>query len=931
MKNLSSNGIRKEFLKFFEERGHKIFPSDSLVPSNDPTLLFTGAGMNQFKDYFLGKGRSTDVVRAASCQRCLRTADLDQVGKTSYHHTFFEMLGNFSFGDYFKEEAIEWAWEFLTKCLDIPEERLCVSVYEKDEEAYHIWKDRMKIPPERIFKFGEEDNFWPANAPSKGPNGPCGPCSEILYIIDAKLPLEKNNLVELWNIVFTQFDRQGDGTLSPLPRKNIDTGMGLERLATVLQGVSDNFEIDTFSKITSAIKESLHLPVSYTEAKKEVRKDSGEWYNGMIPIGCHEINPGAIISHYRKIADHIRAITFLLADGVYPTNTGRGYVLKKLIRSALIQAIFLKATEPVLFKLVPSVICVMSDFEDYAFLKEREGVIKDILQMEEDKFFNLFHRGRKRLISIAEKLKKEGGNILSGKDAFRLYDENGIPPVYLSELTGGLIQGYNEKEFLEEMEKQKERARQFSNLVDEIFVDSPLLEAQSALQLGEEQFVGYEKLECPMKILFLIKDKEPVEEVGEGDDFQLISDKTCFYGEKGGQVGDTGVIYAEGTEAVVSDTKSFNNLIVHHCQMKKGKLRVGQSVIGKVDFLRRLNIERNHTATHLLQAALREVLGSHIQQSGSLVAPDRLRFDFTHFRPLSSEEISNVEKIVNEKIVEDWKVVTEKKSFAEAKEEGVLAFFGEKYGHTVRVVTIIKSGEKESEFFSKELCGGTHLPSTGLIGCFKIISEGSIASGIRRIEAVTSMKAIEYFNNEHKILDELVKKLGTEPQHLPNKIEKLLDDIKRKDKQIENYQRDRLKDTVKKLDIEIWSGIGKSYRYFGQKCIGYSEKQLRNFIDDLKKEGSVDICLLLNESIDLQKGVSVFLYLSPGVLEKCEQLSASDVLKRILTEPPFCGSAGGRRDFAQGGFKYRPDFREEFLPILASKLKEVLRSYNLIQ
>ena len=757
---MTTDQLRSKFLAFFESKGHPVIPSDSLVPKDDPTVLFTSAGMNQFKDYFLGKRK--DLKRAASCQKCLRTGDLDNVGKTPSHHSFFEMLGNFSFGDYFKEEAIAWAWEFLTKELGMKEEDLWVSVYKDDDEARRIWKDKIKVPEERIVKFGAKDNFWPANAPEDGPNGPCGPCSEIYFDRGEKYGCGKPGCkpgccrrhVEVWNLVFTQFNRTGLNTLEPLPNKNIDTGMGLERLASVMQGVSTNFETDIFKPVIDEIE-------------------------------C--LAGKADITHRNAIADHARAAVFCIADGVLPANTGRGYVLKTLIRRSLVHGKFLGLNEPFLYKLVDSVIRAMKG--GYPDIAERRENISIIIKSEEEKFFRINEDVRADLEILAAALKEAGKDLIPGNRVFYFHDTRGLPIDLMREFASdeGLALDMDGYEKL--MDEQRRKSRGSTKLTGEVFA-----ETLSAAVLGtgsSSKFTGYETLACDAKIIALLKDNKTVGSITVPCEFAVVLDVTPFYGETGGQVGDTGVIKGDGYEVEVTDTKLVERIPVHICRIKSGEVKTGDKVKAEVDGTRRAAIARHHTATHLLQAALRQVLGKHVNQSGSLVAPDRLRFDFTHFKPMSAEEIRAVEALVNENIRKNSALSVSIMDIGEAKKAGATALFGEKYDKNVRVIDI--------RGVSKELCGGTHLRATGEIGLFKIVGEGSVAAGIRRIEAVAGEAAYKNIKESEALLKEIADSLMVRPEMLPKQIEELIFKVGGLEKKLKNFQSGWIKDKAKEL------------------------------------------------------------------------------------------------------------------------------------
>jgi len=706
---MTTNEIRTKFLSFFKSKNHSIIASDSLVPKDDPTVLFTTAGMQQFKPQFLG--HIDGFTRAATCQKCLRTDDLDVVGKTDFHHTFFEMLGNFSFGDYFKKEAIHWAWEFLTRELSLPEDKLWVSVYQEDEEAYSIWVNEILIPKERIVKLGDKSNFWPSNARLNGPNGPCGPCSEIFYDygVNPNCPKGKDcdpdcscgRFSEVWNLVFTQFNRKDGGVLEPLPAKNIDTGMGLERLAAVVQGVRSNYETDNFAAILKVIKDSF---------------------------GAEGAN--ATESEYRIIADHIRAVTIGIADGVTPSNEGRGYVIRKLIVDTTNIIYQSQVTKPLAHTFVGVVVSTMK--EAYPELETAEKDIVEIIKRVEESVFNLIQEKMPELMSEFSKF--EGGIDYTaaaqrlGKLMFFYKDTHGLPSELIHQMIKEnhsiLHEMYEQAVKVEGrlMEEQKNRSRAGSKMTGEVYANQ-----DSGLKLPKTDFLGYSQLKSEAIVLNIMPTVD-----GSG----IALDRTPFYAESGGQVGDTGHLIGPNGKMRVLDTRKINDIYIHYGVIE-GEIKEGDKVQAAVDEPRRQAIKRNHTATHLLQAALRETLGTHIKQQGSLVEEGRLRFDFTHPKGIKPDEIQKIENRLNEFIHRADPVTTEILALEEARKKGALAFFAEKYGQTVRVVSI---GD-----YSREFCGGTHVSSTGDIEAMKIVSEGSVAQGIRRIEALTGKQAVDDF------------------------------------------------------------------------------------------------------------------------------------------------------------------------------------------
>ena len=842
----ATNDLRKAYLEFFKSKGHTIVASDSLVPQNDPSLLFTGAGMNQFKEYFLGVKK--DLKRATTSQKCLRTGDLDEVGRTPFHHSFFEMLGNFSFGDYFKKEAIEWAWEFLTQKLSIPEERLRITVHEKDTEAFELWNKVIGLPKDRIFLCGDKSNFWPANAPKDGPNGPCGPCSEIYFDQNPKIqgtPIDDSGkFAEIWNLVFTQYDRQDGGKLVPLANKNIDTGMGLERLACVLQGKASNFEIDIFLPIHEAILQALGLD------PKKVKTQQ-----------------------LYTISDHLRAAVFSIADGVVPSNEGRGYVIRKLIRRAIWQAHQLmpdqKLAKPFLFKAVSSVVKVMG--EAYPELREAEENIRMVLSQEEERFLRTLEDGLRILKMQLTNYKKDGKKTVPAETVFELYDTFGFP----EELTRGIAEAegfsIDHKGFEKLMEDQRARSKEGSKISAEIFASSGLDKIPT--QIPATVFLGYDTLRTKAKILW---------HQTEGEKATVLLDQTPFYAESGGQVGDQGVIEGQGLKLKIVDTKKLDKYFLHHAEILQGSIKDGVEVNAAVDSALRENIMRNHTATHLLHAALRDTLGSSVRQLGSLVAPDRLRFDFSFGRSVTPEELRAIEKSANNQILSDRPVQKESKSLQDAKKEGALAFFGDKYGDKVRMISIPD--------FSKELCGGIHCDRTGQIGMLIITGESSVASGVRRIEAVTGTHALNYVRNLQDQISGISQTLKVGAADIPARIAKLMENLKAQKKI-------GAQATANLTDIKtLLSGARKA----GSCCILVAMLEnagisaLRDFSNRLREEGQKLVFVIATsqeEKIHVIVGRSADLQKTP--------LDMKDLFGRLSQRLNVSG--GGRSDLVQAG------------------------------
>ncbi|OGW82547.1 MAG: alanine--tRNA ligase [Omnitrophica bacterium RIFCSPHIGHO2_02_FULL_51_18] len=842
---MKTDALRQLYLDFFKSKAHKIFPSDSLVPSDDASLLFTGAGMNQFKPYFLGLKK--DVKRAASCQKCLRTADIGCVGKTAYHHTFFEMLGNFSFGDYFKEEAIEWGWEFVTKELKLSKEKLWVSVFQDDDEAFNVWKTKIGLPESKIVRMDAVDNFWPSNAKLDGPNGPCGPCSEI-YAGEAP-----GKGVEIWNLVFTQFDRQSDMTLLPLPQKNIDTGMGLERTASVLQDVDSSFDIDAFKAIRKELKALLK------SGQDERRRENA-------------------------VMDHIRAAVFCIADGVAPSNIGRGYVIRKLIRAAsdhMAKAGVLESGT--LNKLVPAVVDTMRFA--YPELAKLEKNIKQIIQNEEASYLEVIHTYVPQLKRELASLKKdEAVEAL----AFKYRDTYGVPYDNIVECIEQSGFKLNLERFNEYLEGQKKKSREGTKITSEIFSKDHsyvLIEG-----LPSTEFLGYTKLESEAKLLRIVRDDKSVPVLKTGEEGLVFFDKTPFYAESGGQVGDTGEISARGLKASVFDTQWIEKCAMHQVKVDQGVLEAGNIYTLKIDFQRREDIMKNHTATHLLHGALRKVLGGHVKQSGSLVAPDRLRFDFTHFGAVGADKILEIENLVNVQIQKNTKLDKKLMSKDEAMKEGAIAFFGEKYGEDVRVVCV---GD-----FSKELCGGTHLNSTGEIGFFKITSESSIQAGVRRIEAVTGRWAEKLLLQNKQELKAIIDEFRIEKET------NILGKIKEVKRYVEILKNKAFSLASNKLVEESKNKIEKAKDIKGIKCWDFTLSGAD--LNLIKK----DLAVLDSQNYSYAGVIySTFFgqpsYYIVGSGDSVQRgLNCNEIIKNVNQK--INGQGGGRPNFAVGGLKEPP-------------------------
>jgi len=860
---MTSNEIREKYLKFFESKGHKITPSASLVPS-DPSILLTIAGMVPFKPIFLGQVKSL-LKRATTSQKCIRTNDIENVGKTARHHTFFEMLGNFSFGDYFKEDAIKWAWEFFTEVIGFPEEKLWVSIFKDDDESYDIWHNLIGLPEKRIVRLGEEDNFWKV-----GPTGPCGPCSEI-YIDLGEEKASKGGggvgvderYLELWNLVFMQYNREKDGSLTPLPKQNIDTGLGLERIASVLQKADTDFETDLFLPIIKYVAQNASI--KYKEDKK---KDLA----------------------LKVIADHIRALVFMISDGIVPSNEGRGYVLRMLLRRAFRYGKVINYNQPFLYEVAPVVINLMK--EVYPEIYKEENRIYQVILAEEKRFQETLNIGIQILDNLKAGLKQKNKDKLSGRDAFKLYDTYGFP----LELTRDILEedgyGIEEDDFKNEMKIQRERSRESWAKTKASAEDDKInqkLYLDILKKRGETEFIGYDSVEVKSKVIAITKDDKLVDKAKAGDKCKIYLEKTPFYAEKGGQIGDKGVMTSTSNNNLlveILDTQvPIEGLIVHFAEISKGDMKVDEEVLARVDSSRRKAIARNHTVTHLLHRVLRDVLGEHVKQSGSAVNNHHLRFDFNHFAPLTMEELEKIENLVNEKILDELKVETKISTFDEAKEMGAIALFGEKYGEQVRVVKI---GE-----FSLELCGGTHLNSTSNIGLFKIMNEEGIGSGLRRIEAVTGERALKYIKEKENIINEISDKLQTVSYEIPQKINQIIDNANNMKKKIKiirkklaHYEVDKL--LSKKKEI-------KGVNIISLKVEAEDNNDLRNWGDLIKNKIKSGIVVLGTE-LDNGK-VALLAMVTDDLVQK--GYNAGNIVKAIA--PIVGGKGGGKKTMAQAG------------------------------
>ena len=871
MKYLGLHDIRTEFLKFFESKNHLILPSFSLIPKNDKSLLLIGAGMAPMKKFFTGE-EVPPSKRVTTCQKCIRTGDIDNVGLTDRHATFFEMLGNFSFGDYFKHEVIPWAWEFLTVNLEIPKEDLWVTVYHEDDEAYNIWKDVIGIPEEKIIRLGKDDNFWELEV------GPSGPCSEI-YVDrgleygseDERPGGEGDRFIEVWNLVFTQFDKDEEGNYNPLSHPNIDTGMGLERIATVLQKTDNIFEID-------AIKDIIG----------EIAKVSGKKYGE---------DKKADIS-FRVITDHIRAMTFMISDTIVPSNEGRGYVLRRLIRRAARHGRKLGIKRAFLFEIADMV--MDSWGEQYKELKENRESIKEIIRREEEKFLETIDGGLVRLNAHIEEMKESGEKLLDGKKAFKLYDTYGFPVDLTEEILKEEGLDVDMAGFEEEMNLQKNRARAAR---DDKNVGWANQDNKHLFEGLSNEFLGYEKDECQGNIIRIISDDdEIVDSINQGEKGIVILDQTTFYGESGGQVGDTGEIISDKFKLKVTDTKKTKDgLHLHFVEVEEGNLEKAP-VKTLIDVNRRNNIRRNHSVTHLLHRALKDVLGNHVNQAGSLVMPDRMRFDFSHFKAMSKEEIEKVEKIVNEKIFEALPVDTKITSLDDAKEMGAIGLFEDKYHDEVRVLSM---GD-----YSRELCGGTHVSNTSQISMFKILSESGISNGIRRIESITGPSVLKYLNELKDEQEEIAKELKSNKEEILQKIKLNIKSLKEANKEIERLEHDKAKDQISGLIDSVKNKNG--INYVVKKFEGVDVNTLRDLADEVRnKIGSV---VVLFATVNDNK-LNFVCAVSKDLVEK--KIAAGKIIKEIAKVAG--GGGGGRPDMATAGAKDLGKVKEAL-----NKLSELL-------
>lgn len=875
MQKLGLNEIRERYLKFFESKEHLRLPSFSLVPQNDPSILLINAGMTPLKPYFTGQ-ETPPRLRVTTCQKCIRTPDIENVGKTARHGTFFEMLGNFSFGDYFKKEIIPWAWEFVTKDLEIPVDRLWVSIYEEDDEAFEIWNKDVGIPAERIVRMGKKDNFWEHGT------GPCGPCSEIYFDRgldkgcgdpDCKVGCDCDRYIEFWNLVFTQFNRDENGNYTPLAKKNIDTGMGLERLACIIQDVNSLFEVDTIRNILDYVCKTAGV-------------EYGKIHKTDVSI--------------RVITDHIRSTTMMVSDGILPSNEGRGYVLRRLLRRAARHGKLLGIDKPFLYDV--AMIVINESKQAYPELAEKADYIQKVIRIEEERFDATVDQGLSILNEFIAETKEKGQNVLSGGMVFKLHDTYGFPLDLTREIAEENGLAVDEEGFKHEMGEQKKKAREaFKSRESSAWSKNAYSDLDKEVKT---EFVGYGENEANARTIYIIKDGEVVENAQEGDEVTVILDRTPFYAESGGQVGDTGWIEARNGVVAVNDCKKTADAkYLHFGTVEKGIIEVNSNVTARIDARRRISIARNHTTTHLLHKALRNIVGTHVEQAGSLVEPGRLRFDFTHFSPIGAEDLKRIEKEVNEKILDSMPVDVKEMDIDEARKLGAMALFGEKYGKTVRVVRI---GD-----YSMELCGGTHLRITSQAGLIKIVSESGVAAGVRRIEALTGEGAIEYYNQREKLLNEVAATLKSSPLDSVRKAEALNTEIRNAEKEMEQLRGKLVKgeaEGVLSNAVDV-----KGVKVVSARFDQLDMEALRNTGDMLRSKMGSGVVVLGTGYGDK---VSFVVMATKDVIDR--GIHSGNIIREVARVAG--GGGGGRPDMAQAGGKD------------VSKIDEALKSaYHVVE
>jgi alanyl-tRNA synthetase len=855
MKN-NTQELRQAFIRYFEQHGHQAVPSSALIPQADPTLLFTNAGMNQFKRVFLGE-ETRAYKRAVTVQKCLRAGgkhnDLENVGYTRRHHTFFEMLGNFSFGDYFKEDAITFGWEFLTQTVGLAKDRIWVTIFREDEEANRLWK-KIGVLDSRIVRCDEKDNFW-----QMGDTGPCGPCSELHFDQGPAVPGDDqpngagDRVIEIWNLVFMQFNRDAGGKLHPLPKPSIDTGMGLERLAAVAQGVYSNYDSDVFTPLLSAV--ATRAGVRYGEQDQIDRS-------------------------MRVVADHLRAITFLMADGVLPSNEGRGYVLRRILRRAARHGRLLGIVEPFLYELTSAVVNQMAGA--YSEVRDAAATIAEATRGEEERFIATLDQGLPILNDMIAKARSAGSKVLTAPDVFKLYDTYGFPMDLMGEACREQGMTLDEAGFNQAIEEQRNRARKTGGFEQE--TARPAV-TELAGRVGTTKFVGYDRLESDSLVQAILKGDRLVKEAAEGDEVEIVLDVTPFYAEGGGQVGDRGVLMGQDGQVEIKETtRPVPTLILHKGTVTKGRIRQGEQLRMTVNATTRLDAQRNHTATHLLHAALRDLLGPHVKQYGSLVGPNRLRFDFAHFRPLSSRDADEIETVVNNEVRKNERVATEVMSIEDAVAKGALAFFGDKYGEQVRVVTV--------ESFSKELCGGTHCQHTGEIGLFRVVSETGVAAGVRRIEAQTGSGAFALMKKLEADIRELSDLLKVGQSELVSKTRKVMEQLKDKERALEGLQLKMAAGSMVPSKAKTISGV----QVHVQRTDGLDVNGMRALADQLRDKLKSGVIALGAATEDGK--VSLLVVVTKDLIGK---LNAGVLIKEMAAE--VSGTGGGRPEMAQAGGK----------------------------
>ncbi len=864
------NGIRSAFLDYFGSHGHEIVASSPLVPRNDPTLMFVNAGMVQFKNVFTGLEKR-DYSRAVTAQKCVRAGgkhnDLDNVGYTARHHTFFEMLGNFSFGDYFKDVAIELAWNLITKEFGLPADKLLVTVYHTDDDAAAFWKKIAGLPDERIIRIPTHDNFW-----AMGDTGPCGPCSEIFYDHGEDIPggppgspdEDGDRFIEIWNLVFMQFEQVTTEERIDLPRPSIDTGMGLERIAAVMQGKHDNYDIDLFEALIDASQEATGVKAD-----------------------------GANRASHRVIADHLRASSFLIADGVLPSNEGRGYVLRRIMRRAMRHAQLLGASDPLMWRLVPALVQEMG--QAYPELVRGQALITETLQLEETRFRKTLARGLGLLEDATTSFSK--GDMLDGETAFKLYDTYGFPLDLTQDALRQRGIGVDLAGFTDAMERQKAEARASWAGSGEAATETIWFQLRD--KLGATEFLGYGTETAEGVVQAIVRDGEEVQSASEGDTIALVVNQTPFYGESGGQVGDTGMIRGEGFEIAVTDTqKKGDGLFVHLGSVKSGTVEPGAAAELEVDHSRRSRVRANHSATHLLHEALREVLGDHVAQKGSLVAPDRLRFDFSHPKPIGDEELARIEEFANEIVIQNSPVSTRLMAVDDAIESGAMALFGEKYGDEVRVVSMGTAlhGDKAGRPYSVELCGGTHVNATGDIGLVRVVSEGAVSSGVRRLEALTGAAARGYLDEQDRRLKQVASALKVAPQDAVARLETVLEERRKMERELAEARRQLALGGGSgpaggASEKEEVGGVG----FLGKVVAGVAPKDLKSLADEGKKSLGSGVVVFVGTSDDGKASVVV------GVTDDLTQRFSAVDLVRKASEALGGKGGGGRPDMAQAG------------------------------